>query len=236
MKTPPDAAPAVTVSSSELGSWKLWRQLCRLRLAAKASAGCGLPDEELDKEWSAFCRRNGVDPSALRAVPPEFSGCEPGALKEVFARDLRISRWKKNTFGPHAKEHFESRKSALDRVVYSLLRVRDAGLARELWFRIAEGEATFAELAPRYSDGHEVHTRGIVGPSPFGAMHPALAAQLRSSEEGKLLKPIGLGDIFIVARVEKFLPAQFDEAMQARMIEELASQWLDANLDESAIG
>jgi hypothetical protein len=67
-------------------------------------------------------------------------------------------------------------------------------------------------------------------------MHPALAAHLRSAEEGKLLKPLSLGDIFVVTRVEKFLPAQFDETMQARMIEELASQWLDAKLNESAIG
>ena len=214
----------------------MWRQLCRLRLAAEASTACALTDVENEAEWINFCQRYSVDPATSLPVPPEFSGCQASGLKEAVVRDFRIARWKQQTFGPHAKEHFESRKPALDRVVYSLLRARDAGLARELWFRLSENEATFAELAPRYSDGHEVHTGGIVGPSPFGAMHPALAAHLRSAQEGKLLKPLGIGDIFVVARVEKFLPAQFDESMEARMTEELAEQWLDAKINESAAG
>jgi len=221
-------------SVEELASWGLWRQLQMMRLAAASSASVDLAEDEIKKEWEDFCRRHGVDPTACSPVPPAFSGCQPAALKNAVERDLRIARWKKTTFGPHAREHFEVRKHALDRVVYSLLRVRDAGLARELWFRLSEGEADFSDLAPRYSGGHEEHTAGIVGPSAFSAMHPSLAAHLRAGEEGKLLKPLGIGDIFVVARVEKFLPAQFDDAMEARMVEELASQWLKARLDESA--
>jgi len=228
------ASDSGDVSVGELGSWRLWRQIKKMRLAADASTSLELAAEEVEKEWTAFCSRFAVDPSSGIPVPADFSGCEPAALKVAVLRDLRISLWKKKTFGPHAREHFERRKPSLDRVVYSLLRVHDAGLARELWFRLSENEATFADLAPRYSGGHEEHTAGIVGPSAFGVMHPALAAHLRAGEEGKLLKPLGIGGLFVVARVEKFLPAQFDDSMETRMIEELASQWLDAKLDESA--
>lgn len=217
---------------SELGSWRLWRHLRRLRLAAHAGSSVVLSQEECDKAWQDFCRRSGLDPADKKKVPRDFAPCTHEELREVIVRDLRISRWKEEVFGPHAKELFDKRKPDLDQVVYSLLRVRDLGLARELWFRLKENEATFAELAARYTEGHELHTSGIVGPSAFGKMHPALASLLRAGEEGKLLQPASVGDIFVVARVEKFLPVEFDAAMKARMVEELSLQWLESKLDE----
>lgn len=221
-------------SRSELGSCRMWRPLRLARLATAASSGHEANEEDLEKEWVAFCAAHGVEPATSLPVPSAYAGCEPIALKQAVARDLRIARWKRAAFGSHAKEHFDKRKPELDRVVYSLIRVRDAGLARELWFRLSEAEATFADLAPRYSDGHEVYTAGLVGPSAFGSMHPALAAHLRSGEEGKLLQPLQIGGVFVIARVEKFLPAQLDDAMAAAMIEELSAMWLAERLDESS--
>jgi parvulin-like peptidyl-prolyl isomerase len=117
-------------------------------------------------------------------------------------------------------------------VVYSLLRVKEGGLARELWFRVKEGEATFAELAPTYASGNEVYTAGIVGPVAFGAMHPSLAAVLRAARPGELLKPFAIAEWFLVARLEHLLPSVLDEAMRSQMVEELSQQWLESKLNE----
>jgi parvulin-like peptidyl-prolyl isomerase len=175
----------------------------------------------------AFCKRHQLDPENPAKVPPEFTGCPPTDLKAVVEREVRISKWKKALFEPEAAQHFERRKPALDRVVYSLLRVKEAGLARELWFRIKECEASFADLAPKYASGNEVYTAGIVGPVAFGAMHPALAGVLKSARAGELLKPFAVAEWFLVARVDHHLPVEFDEAMKHQMTEELAAQWLD---------
>lgn len=234
MATTDPARSETLVSRSELGSWRLWRHLCLLQVAADAAASLEIPTGEMQGAWEDFCGKHGVDVTTGKPVPKEFSGCDPDALKDAVIREVRIARWKKAHFGKHAREHFDKRKPELDRVVYSLLRVGDAGLARELWFRLAENEAAFADLAPRYTAGHEVHTNGLVGPATFGSMHPALAAHLRAGAEGQLLKPLRIAEIFVVARVEKFLPAQFDDDMEARMIEELAAQWLNTRLDEAA--
>lgn len=223
-----------SLTRSDLGSWRLWRHICLLQAAAAAAASLPIPPEEMETAWADFCRRHNVDDKTGEPVPKEFMGCDPGALKAAVMREVRVARWKKAQFGGHAREHFDRRKPELDRVVYSLLRVGDAGLARELWFRLTEKEADFADLAPRYTAGHEVHTNGLVGPATFGSMHPALAAHLRAGAEGQLLKPLRIAEIFVVARVEKFLPAQFDDDMEARMIEELAAQWLNTRLDEAA--
>jgi parvulin-like peptidyl-prolyl isomerase len=204
----------------------LWIQLLRSRLLDEASAGFEPEADEVANAWASFCKRNQLDPENPAKVPPDFMGCPPALLQSVVEREVRIAKWKKALFEPEAAEHFERRKPALDRVVYSLLRVKEAGLARELWFRIKEEEATFAELAPDYASGNEVYTAGIVGPVTFGAMHPALAGVLKSARAGELLKPFAVAEWFLVARVDHHLPAEFDEAMKQQMIEELAAQWL----------
>jgi parvulin-like peptidyl-prolyl isomerase len=217
---------------SELGLRRLWRPMVKARLVEEASASFEPAPDELRDAWESFCKNFKLDAENPATVPTEFSGCQPGDLKKIVERDLRISRWKNAVFGPEAPGHFEKRKPALDRVVYSLLRVKEAGLARELWFRLKEGEATFAELAPTYASGNEVYTAGIVGPVAFGAMHPALAAVLKSARAGELLKPFAVAEWFLVARVDHLLPCEFDEAVKNQMIEELCHAWMETKANE----
>ena len=214
-------------NKTELGQYRLWTGLLRARLLDEVSASFQPAPEELESAWQGFCKKFQIDPETAMPVPDEFMGCPPDKLKATVERDLRISKWKKTLFEPGARERFDLRKPALDRVVYSLLRVKDAGLARELWYRIKEGESTFAELAPRYASGNEIYTAGIVGPVSFGSMYPALVDVLRPASPGKLLKPLAVADWYLVARVDHQLPAEFDEATKAQMIEELSQIWLE---------
>jgi parvulin-like peptidyl-prolyl isomerase len=96
-----------------------------------------------------------------------------------------------------------------------------------LWFRIKEGEATFAELAPTYASGNEIYTSGIVGPVAFGSMHPGLAGILKSAPAGEVLRPFSVAEWYLVARVDHHLPAEFDDAMKAQMVDELVHIWLE---------
>jgi hypothetical protein len=214
-------------SKAELGQFRLWRGLLRARLLNEVSASFQPDPDEMEPAWQSFCKKFQIDPHLATPVPEEFMGCPPDKLKATVERDLRIAKWKKTLFEPEARQRFDLRKPSLDRIVYSLLRVKDAGLARELWFRIKEGESTFAELAPRYASGNEIYTAGIVGPVSFGSMFPALADVLRPASPGKLLKPLAVADWYLVARVDHHLPAEFDEATKAQMIEELSQIWLE---------
>ncbi|MEI8294025.1 MAG: peptidylprolyl isomerase [bacterium] len=215
------------IEAAELGSYRLWKALLRARLLDEASAGFAPEPEAVESAWQSFCKKFKVDPATSLPVPRDYIGCPPESLKWSIERECRIALWKKNLFEQEAAEHFERRKPALDRIVYSLLRVKEAGLARELWFRIKEGEATFADLVPTYASGNEIYTAGIVGPVALGAMHPALAGVLKAARVGELLKPFAVAEWFLVARVDHHLPAEFDEQMKSQMIEELCHQWLE---------
>jgi len=143
----------------------------------------------------------------------------------------RIQRHAERQFAPRAEQHFLTRKTELDQVVYSLLRVQDAGLARELYLRIDSGEANFADLADRYAEGPERASRGIIGPVSLTQAHPALAEKLRTQPVGKLMQPFQIEQWWLVVRTERMIAASFDNAMAERMANELFEGWVSEEVD-----
>lgn len=151
-------------------------------------------------------------------------------LEYIVTRKPKLEKFKRANWANKIESHFIQRKSKLDRVVYSLLRVSDIGLAQELYFRIQEGEQSFPELASEYSQGTEVDTGGLLGPMELATPHPALANLLATSKPGQLLPPTRLEKWFVLVRLEKLIPAKLDEAMEQRMLDELFENWLKSQI------
>ena len=147
-------------------------------------------------------------------------------LEYIATRGLKLAKFQEQTWGNKLESYFLGRKQKLDRVVYSLIRVKDPYLAQELYFRVQEGEQPFSEIAREYSEGPEAETGGLLGPVDLGVPHPALAKMLLRSKPGELLAPTRLGDWVVVVRLEKYLPAQLDEVMRQRLLSELFDQWV----------
>jgi len=147
-------------------------------------------------------------------------------LRAVATRQMRVLRFSEARFGSEVEPRFLDRKLELDQITYSLIRVQDADLARELHQMIKEGEADFPELAPVHSSGPEARSRGVVGPISLAAAHPELMARLRVASEGQLLDPFCVTELWLVVRLERRLPAQLDEEMRVKLLQELFEQWL----------
>lgn len=147
-------------------------------------------------------------------------------MEEFIIRNVLIEKFKLRTWGNKLESYFLKRKADLDQVVYSLMRTQDGALAQELYFRIREGEQSFAFLAQQYSHGAEVHTGGILGPIPLSQPHPSIRNLLSVSQPGQLWPPCIVSDWFVIVRLEKFLPAQFDASMQQYLLNELFETWV----------
>lgn len=139
---------------------------------------------------------------------------------------LRIRTYSKSHFRHKSEARFLERKNQLDHAIYTILRTKDRNLARELYFRVAEGEADLSELSGTYSEGAERATKGIVGPVPLTQAHPALAERLRTSAPGKLLEPFPVAEWWLVMRLERYIPASFNEQIAEQMCAELFHQWV----------
>ncbi len=151
-------------------------------------------------------------------------------MGELIERSLRIEKYKQATWSNKLETYFLSRKSQFDRVIYSLIRLKDGNRAQELYFRLQEGEQTFAELAAKYSEGIEAQTQGISGPAEIGNIAPALAQLLISSPVGQLVVPKQVGEWIVIVRLEKLIPAQMDQAMTQRLLNEMFNTWLQSEV------
>ena len=157
------------------------------------------------------------------------------ALKGLNAESLRwqlelperIAKYSYKKFKHKAEARFLEIKETLDTVIYSLLRVKDGFLARELYFRISQGEEDFASLAAKYSEGPEANTNGIVGPVSMKKSHPALTERLRTSRPHELLEPFNINEWWLVARLEQYQPAKFEEATALAITKELFYEWIE---------
>ena len=152
-------------------------------------------------------------------------------MSEIATRPVKLEKFKQQTFAKKLETYFMEQKGRLDRVVYSLIRVSDEGLAQEIYFRIEEGEATFAEMAQEYSEGPEAKTQGILGPVPVNQPHPFIAKMLSVSQPGQLWPPRAIANWFIIVRLEQAIPAQLDDAMRHQLLSEMFDGWLKQQID-----
>ena len=211
-----------------LKHFNLWQQFVREIIVDRASANVECTPAEQEAAWSAFCKARQIDPAAGDAGTLRRFGMTEDELKNACSRQLRIARFKIQTWGKALPAYFLKRKSGLDRVVYSIVRLRDPAIASELYLRIQEGEATFGEIAAQYSEGPEADTFGLIGPIALGMVHPDLRPLLAASPPGQLRPPTPIGEWHVITRVEKLWAAEFDENIQQQLMHELFESWLTA--------
>ena len=237
----PPGSAAAAVAETTLLPPQVWRLLARhqqlvplLRqiVIAEAVEGVVLGEEERQLAQKTWLQQQSIQsPDQLQLHLSRNGMTEADALWQA-ELPVRLRHHCHEHFLHRAEQRFLSRKQQLDTVIYSLLRVSSEALANELYLRIAEGEADFAELAATYAEGLEQATRGVVGPVPLLQAHPILANVLRTSQPGELRPPFAVDPWWLVVRLESLQPATFDEAMQNRMTHELFEEWVEAEVKE----
>ena len=162
-------------------------------------------EEQIEYQKKFLAREQITDHSSMATWLDKNGISEPQLSQRLF-RALQIDQFKQATFGPRVETRFLEKKSMLDRVMYSLIRVRDRPKAFELHLRLEEEEDTFADLAFMYSEGIEKQINGLFGPMELGMMNPVLAERLRISKEGQLWPPFEEENWWVIIRLERHPP------------------------------
>lgn len=147
-------------------------------------------------------------------------------LQPRILRNIKLEKYKQEVWGEQVETYYLKRKEQLDKVLYSLIRTKNAGEAQELYFRIDEGEAEFSEIARQYSQGTETETGGLVGPVELNVPHPEIAKRLQRSQPGQLIPPVRIGEWNVILRLEKYITAPLDNNLRRRLLDELFNKWL----------
>lgn len=209
-----------------LKRYQLMPHFLRGLIIDKAIAEINCSEEEKKKAVELFLAQNQLTTPETKEAWLKERGLTQEELEEIAVMPVAVEKFKQANWSNKVERYFLTRKSSLDRVIYSLIRTKNYNLAQELYYRILEGEQSFAEVASQYSEGQESQTGGQLGPVPLSQPHPAISKILSVSQPGQLWAPRGLAEWTVIIRLEKFLPAQLDDQMRQALINELFETWL----------
>lgn len=215
-----------------LAKYRILPQLVREILIDQAIANLTCEPEEIQGAYQRFYQQQQLDSPEKQQQWLTQQGMTMAQLEDLIVRDLKLEKFKQETWGAQIESLFLQRKSQLDRVIYSLIRTQNIGIAQELFFRIQEGEQSFSDLAQQYSQGPEAQTGGLVGPVELSSLHPSLAKLLSIGKPGQLWPPCQVGDWIVIVRMEKLLPTQLDEGMRQRLLNESFSEWMQQRVQQ----
>ena len=213
-----------------LSRHNLLKAWVRAEITATAVQKIAVPEEEGAELWNRYLEEHNIKDDDALGKHLQQIGLSAENLHWQLELPQRIRKYSQEHFQHKAEARFLARKEELDRVVYSLLRVNDGFLARELYLRIAGSEANFSDLAAEYSQGPEAKTKGIIGPVPMRQAHPALSERLRTSQPGQLLEPFNIEQWWLVARLERYEAARFDAVTAEQMTTELFQEWVQEEM------
>ena len=183
----------------------------------------------------AFCARRGLFSQEQQQAWCQQNEQTPEQMMQSAVRESQLMQFQEETWGEQIESYFLQRKSQLDQVRYALIRTKDASLAQEIYFRLNDDGESFASLASQYSEGQEAKTGGLIGPVELSVPHPTLARMLTVSQPGQLWAPTPIGEWLVIARLEQFVPAQFNDAMRQRLLTEKFQQWLQQQIEQTPV-
>lgn len=215
-----------------LASYRLIPQLLCESIIDQAIAPISCTLEEATRACQELYQQWGLTSERQRQAWRSHYGLSQEQLEQLATRRLRVEKFKQASWGHTLESYFLKRSRQLDQVIYSFLRTRYRGIANEFYFRIREGEQSFAELACEYSQGPEAHTGGLMGPVELGTLHPNLAELLCTSQVGEVQPPVGFGEWQVIVRVEKWILARLDDKIRQRLLQEKFEAWFQEQLHQ----
>ncbi len=207
--------------------FNLLKPLVEQMVTSEAIAAVVVSEEQLEQARLGLLNQRGFDGIEQWAELLAGLGRSEGEVLERLRQGIRRRSFMRERFEAKAEARFLERKNELDQVVYSLLRLENSFLARELYLQIESRESNFADLAKRYAEGPERNTNGIVGPVSLTQAHPVLVEKLRVAQPGVLLEPFRISDWWLVVRLERYSPATFTDEVSDQMCQEMFDAWID---------
>lgn len=218
-----------------LAEYQILPQFQRSLIISEAIAPIQCTPQEVTNALEQFYEKHQISTPQDKEAWLKHYSITLKRLEIIATTELRIEKLKLATWGSKLESLFLQYKPQLDKVLYSLLRIQDAEIAQELYFRIKAGEQSFADCAKEYSQGQEAQTGGLLGPVPLSQPHPAIAQKLSISQPGQLWTPIKLENWYVIIRLEKLVAAQLDDTTRTMLLNHLFEQWLAEQLQITPI-
>jgi parvulin-like peptidyl-prolyl isomerase len=216
------------ISHGQLASWGVLEHVLRSQAMDQLIQELPSPSaEERESTLQQWCSSQQLSSADQVTTWQQAHGLNTEQWQQLALRPSRWLQWCQREFQHRLSSYFLQRKSQLDQVSYSLIRVQDEDLAWELFLQIREQEATFEAVASTHSEGPERLHGGRIGPVPTTHPHPCVAELLRVSQAGQLWAPRKLEGWWVILRLEEHHGARYSDVSDQLLLE-LGEQHLNA--------
>ncbi|NJM66106.1 MAG: peptidylprolyl isomerase [Acaryochloris sp. RU_4_1] len=223
-----DTQPLLT----KLAQYQLLPHLIKELILDEAIADIPLSASAVETAIAQFCQSQRLDSAETKQAWLTHFHMSETQLETQAIRLAKLEQLKQERWGNQVEPLFLAQKQHFDQVTYSLLRTDSSDIAQELFFRLKDGEQTFAQLVSDYSQGPEVQTGGRVGPIEVARLHPILAQLLMRAQPGKICPPTKLEQWVVIVRLEELTSAVLDDSLRQRLLDHLFQEWLQQQLAE----
>ena len=218
----------LNISYEELENWGVLEKVKREKEKDKIIINAKYPSPEviasIKKEW--IKHYNLQDENKFK-IWLSSSNLNENKFLSLIIRNWIWKEWCKEKFKDKLYDYFVSKKSKLERVIYSLIRVKDRNVANELYMRIKENEEPFWKIAKNYSDGPEKYSEGRIGPTRMSDLNPYIYKLLEISELGQLWPPKRLNEWWIILKLDRRIKLELNEDLKNNLFLELGEHYLN---------
>ena len=123
-----------------LDRFDLLKPLVEQMVISEAIARVVVSEDQLEQARLGLIQQRGFDGTAQWADLLEMLGRSEDEVLEGLRQSIRRRNLMRERFAAKAEARFLERKNELDQVVYSLLRLKNSFLARELYLQLLLGE------------------------------------------------------------------------------------------------
>nr|AVH79622.1 putative parvulin peptidyl-prolyl isomerase [Nostoc sp. PCC 9201] len=142
----------------------------------------------------------------------------------------------KHLFNDQIEAFFYENQLNYNSVSFHEIVLDDEDLAMELYFAIAEGEISFAEVASQYIQDQELQRcGGYRGKVPRQELKAEIAVAIYASEPPQLLKPILTSKGVHLIFVDEIIQPQLNDKLRETILLELFMQWLQQKVSEMQV-
>lgn len=138
---------------------------------------------------------------------------------------IRLEIWCRSIWESSLKGYFLKHKSSFDKVTFGLIRVKDKGLASEIYHQIVSKEINFTSAVLEYSCGDEVRQGGLLVDKQSSKLPPGLFELLRRQQIGVVSLPLRAGDEFWIVQLRQINEAVLDKSMERQLLLQRFDEW-----------
>ena len=140
----------------------------------------------------------------------------------------KVQKYCDINYSKSVNKRFYDEKENIDSVTYSMIRVKEYGLSKELYFRIKDDNEDFNQISKDYSIGIEKENSGLIGPLSLDKVHPKVKEKLKKCFLKFIHKPFKVNNEWIIIKLEEYFESKLDQ----KYLVKVKSKMLDEDIEK----